>query len=309
MKELGGYFELELSKGKNYYSDVISLNSARNCLRYLIRALHIKYILIPAYTCPVVWEALEDENCQYSFYDINENFLPESDLGNNAYILYNNYFGVCDKQVSEMCARYKNVIIDNSQAFYSQKKEVNCFCSARKFFGVPDGGFLYTSKTLKEVLEQDVSVERFVHLLERIEYGASAGYGHFQVAELALEHAPIKQMSKITSSIMKSIDYERIAKKRKENFNYLHENLSKYNFLELKLDDKEIPMVYPFLNIEEGHLLKKKLLSRKVFIATYWLGQKDKYFGRILEKSLLALPIDQRYDKSDMDYILEVLND
>ena len=80
MREIGGYFELELGCGKELYTDEIRLNSARNCLRYLIRKRNIKKIQIPAYTCPVVWEVLENEGCEIIYYEIDENMLPGVEL-------------------------------------------------------------------------------------------------------------------------------------------------------------------------------------------------------------------------------------
>lgn len=42
MKEIDGYLELEQNSGNEFHSSGIALNSARNCLRYLIRTRKIK---------------------------------------------------------------------------------------------------------------------------------------------------------------------------------------------------------------------------------------------------------------------------
>ena len=44
MKEYGGYIELDRYTGSEYYSDLVSLNCGRSCLRYLIEAKNIKKI-------------------------------------------------------------------------------------------------------------------------------------------------------------------------------------------------------------------------------------------------------------------------
>ena len=118
MREIGGFFELELERGKELYTEAIRLNSARNCLRYLIRKRNIKKIQIPAYTCPVVWEVLEDEGCEIIYYEIDENMLPGVELDKDVYVLYTNYFGVCFEQAQYISSKYKKVIIDNAQAFF-----------------------------------------------------------------------------------------------------------------------------------------------------------------------------------------------
>lgn len=309
MKEIGGYFELELRNGESYYPNAVALNSARNCLRYLVRAHNIQKIWIPAYTCPVVWEALEDEGCKYEFYEINEHFLPKHQMDADAYILYNNYFGVCDKQVEYMVATYPKIIIDNSQAFYSQKKEINCFCSPRKFFGVPDGGYVYSIRYYDSVFSRDTSTPRISHLLKRIEIGANAGYNSFKRNDASLDHADILLMSELTKKLLHNIEYEQSAIRRRENFLYLHEQLSAKNELKIELHESMVPMIYPYLPKETGLNLKRDLIERKIFVATYWPGQKDKDFGLKLQNDLIALPIDQRYGIDEMTYILEVLNE
>ena len=50
----------------------IELNLARNCLKYIIRLYGIKQIFIPYFTCPVVWNAIREENCRVKFYHIGE---------------------------------------------------------------------------------------------------------------------------------------------------------------------------------------------------------------------------------------------
>ena len=39
MKEIGGYFELELVQNKEYHFDAIKLNSARNAFKYIIHRI------------------------------------------------------------------------------------------------------------------------------------------------------------------------------------------------------------------------------------------------------------------------------
>ena len=72
-------------------------------------------------------------------------------------------------------ALWKQLIVDNTQAFCFSDRGVDTFYSARKFFGVPDGAYLYTDKFLNVELEQDVSCQRCEHLLRRIDEGAERG--------------------------------------------------------------------------------------------------------------------------------------
>ena len=52
MNTIGGYFELELKKNREYlHSNSIKLNLARNALLYLLKANNYKKIFIPFFTC------------------------------------------------------------------------------------------------------------------------------------------------------------------------------------------------------------------------------------------------------------------
>ena len=79
-KEIGGYFGLEIEQKYDNISDSIALNCARNCLRYVIKAFDIKEIYIPYYTCPVVWQSIQQENCRVKCYHIDKNFFPTADF-------------------------------------------------------------------------------------------------------------------------------------------------------------------------------------------------------------------------------------
>lgn len=306
-REIGGYFELELKQQQcNNLGSAVMLNSARNCLRYIIKAYNINEIYLPFYTCPVVWQSVQKENCKIKFYHIDENFYPVQSFPENAYILYTNYFGVNAKNVKKLAAIYKNLIIDNAQAFYMPKYGIASFNSIRKFFGVPDGAFLYCDKKLDTMFEQDISYQRFSHLLKRIDVNAQFGYDDFCHNDDSLINEDIKLMSNLTQRIFNSADIEYARKRRLENFNTLKNSLQEKNELSINLDKDDIPMVYPYL-VKDNNL-KQKLIKNNIYVATYWSPLPMEYFEGIFQKYLIPLPIDQRYNTTDIERILEVIN-
>lgn len=306
-RSIGGYFELELPQGRSYHSEAVALNSARNCIRYLIRIYEIDRLYVPAYTCPVVWQAAKAEGTALVFYNIDANLYPTSDFPPDAFLLYTNYFGLCSGNVRTLEQRYPNLLVDNSQSFYSRRMGLSSFCSPRKFFGVPDGGYLYTDKLLAERLDLDCSMGRVSHLLLRHELGARAGYADFQKNDASLEDAPIRQMSRLTQRLLSGIDYEIAAKRRKENFAVLQECLGPVNGLSILdvADTVDVPMAYPFLASQNG--LRDKLAEADIFVPCYWKGQRDPIWGARFERNLLPLPIDHRYHQEDMQKIADTL--
>ena len=306
-KEIGGYFGLELeNRFNNIPIDAIALNSARNALRYVVQAYGIKEIYIPYYTCPVVWEAIEKENCSVKYYHIDNNFMPIEEFPQESFILYTNYFGICAKNVKELAEKYKNLIVDNSQAFYMPKYGIASFNSIRKFFGVPDGALLFTDKTLDENLEKDISFDRCSHLLKRLDVNAKFGYKDFQINDDKFNNEPIKYMSNLTKAIFNSTDIENAKQIRLNNFNFLHSHLKQSNELDIKLDCDDIPLAYPYLLKDE--VLRQKLIKNKIYVAAYWNSMPKDYQEGIFQKYLIPLPIDQRYKQEDMERILEVIN-
>ncbi len=315
MNTIGGYFELELPLTEEYHKSAIRLNTGRNAFEYILRAKQYEKVYLPYYTCDVMLEPIKKLNIDYCFYPIDKDFRPVfnyEDIEENAVFVYTNYFGLCDKIVTEVGKNCKKLIIDNSQAFYSQPLlGVNTFYSPRKFFGIPDGAYLYTDRFLDENFETDISYQRFEHLLGRADIGAEEFYAAFKRNDEALSNQPIKLMSKLTQKLLSGIDYKTIAKIRRENFIFLHSKLSDRNKLNLNLDNSAVPMVYPFL-VSEGKQLKEILLHNRVFIATYWPNVlkwvNDNDFECELYERMIVIPIDQRYSETDMGKIVNIIN-
>lgn len=314
---IGGYFELELpDKGGFLHDDGVLLNSGRNALEYVLLALgDVKNVFIPYYTCDVVLEPIERLDIRYSFYPLNKALEIESlpSLQSGDYLIYTNYFGIKDNYVKVLADYYgTSLIVDNAQAWFAEPiAGVSTIYSPRKFVGLPDGGIAYCTKYIDEnSFVQDVSYERFSHLLKRIDLGPSEGYADFRENSKQLMGQPIKRMSKLTKRLLSSIDFEVVKNRRRNTFERLHESLRKLNLFEMpSMDMFECPMVYPYLT--EDASLRQKLIEDKVFVATYWPNVRDwtaeDRLERKLMNSLLPIPCDQRYGQLEIDYIREIV--
>lgn len=314
MDAIGGYFSLELFQKKEYHKDAIKLNTGRNCLEYILRAHHYNKVYIPYYTCEVVLEPFHKLGIEYEFYHINTTFelLDDIKLLNNEALLYTNYFGLKQRYVEALGKKYgSQLIVDNTQAFYSQPvRGVDTFYTCRKFFGVPDGAYLYTDSLLDTALEQDYSYERMTFLTKRIDVSAEDAYTDFREESKQLIDNPIREMSKLTQRLMASIDYDVVAEQRRKNFINLHHALADYNHLHLELNENDVPMVYPYA-VDNGPELRKKLIDTRVFVARYWPNVLEWTTETMTEYRLalnvLPIPIDQRYGWDDMNYIINTI--
>lgn len=309
--EIGGYFELEENTGKPLYENMVELNNGRNCLRYLIRAKQIKKIFLPAFLCDVVFQAIQSEGIDFETYKISKDLKPLiHSIGNTDFILIVNFYGqISNDLIKDYKYRFKNVIIDNTHAFYQKPVYgVDTIYSCRKYFGVPDGGYLATDVRLKSLIEKDVSSRRMGALLGRYEFTGSEFYETFLKIEDDLDREDVKMMSKLTQNLLKGIDYERISKIRKDNFELFNQHLKKKNQLKLMIPDG--PFMYPFYQ-KNGNRLKEHLIKHQVFIPTLWPNVLDMPANELeydLANNVLPLPVDQRYGRDEIEYIIKLIN-
>lgn len=313
MNVIGGYFELELRKKNDYHSQAIQLNTGRNALEYILLANTYSKVYLPYFTCDVLLEPLKKHKIAYEFYNIDKKFEPIFNFEKvqfNEVFLYTNYFGIKDVFIKKLTNHFKRIIIDNAQSFYSKPiKNIDTFYSARKFFGVPDGSYLYCNRKLDMFIDQDVSIERFSHLLKRIDISAENGYLDFVNNDKSLKNLPILGMSNITRTLLKTIDFKSIGKKRQVNFSFIHDKLKNHNKLEFEISENQVPMVYPFWSNNLD--LKRILQENKIYCATYWPNVRDWAIPNSLETHLvdevIYLPIDQRYNEEDMYLIIKIV--
>jgi hypothetical protein len=121
-----------------------------------VKNFKIKELWIPYYLCDVIRHKLVEISCKPKFYHIDDNFLPSQEFDKEDFILYPNYFGVCDNNVESLTKAYPKLILDNAHSFYSKPKGFACFNSERKFRKVGYGSYLYIKgKEHKEILNKN----------------------------------------------------------------------------------------------------------------------------------------------------------
>jgi hypothetical protein len=319
-KELGGYFEIEVPTGGGFYHDrAIAVNSGRNALELILRENRVKKLWIPYYVCGAVLQPLARLKIEYVYYHIDRNLQPSVDFDFKAgeYGLYVNYFGMKDQFADELTSYTPNVIIDNAQAFFCVVRHGTlCFYSPRKYFGVPDGGFAYSSSDSYHGMpfERDTSFDRVDHLVKRLDLGAEEGFDDFKENEKGLKDRRLLRMSQLTERLLRGIDYEKVRDKRSRNFAYVHEQLRDLNELTY-LCDASIsagPMIYPYLT--KNATLRDYLIRQKIYVAQYWDNVLSWLpgpgtFEEYLVTNMVPIPIDQRYDVDDMARIVQMIKE
>ncbi len=314
-REIGSFIEMDLRSGGEYYrgeKDVARLNSARSGIYHACGLLGCDSMLIPHYLCPTVGNFLVRNGINVSFYHINDSFEPlDIKQREGQALLLVNYFGIFSHDhIITIANRYKNVIIDNSAGFFSKSYNNYYFVySPRKFFGVPDGGYVLGPGAEKNTLdyEQDKSSDTSLFLMKRIEYGLTATYPERMINEARIDRSGVLNMSVLTRMLLNSIDYELVRKKRIDNFHIAHDLFARINIINPTLfcDDEFAPMVYPL--VIEQSTITEKLKSDNIFVGRLWkqvLAEvPDDSFEAYLSKFLVPIPIDQRYGREELQYI------
>lgn len=236
-------------------------NNARNCLRIFLRTAGIKELWMPFELCSVLFKAVKAEGVTIKFYHINKNFEPIQEFPRKDFILYPNYFGICDTQAKKLANKYPNFIYDATQSFFSEPLGIATIYSLRKFFPVTDGGILITNLKIpqnfpKEADQTDFSTDPL-----------NFDYKNFLKNELRFNRdKDIKLISEKSHAQFKNLDLAKEYKIRRENFQKLHEKFRSQNKLVIPTNTTA-PMVYPLST--DDMQIAGKLLKQGVFLLQY----------------------------------------
>lgn len=158
--EIGGYIEFERYSNLMLHDNAIALNSGRNCLSYLIQARKIHKITLPKFLCDSVGRVCKDLSVKIRYYSIGIDFMPARiNLDNDEWLYLVNYYGqLSNSEIMDITRGCNRVIVDNAQAYFQEPiSGIDTIYTCRKYFGVPDGAFLYTDCPLERELKQDKS--------------------------------------------------------------------------------------------------------------------------------------------------------
>ena len=198
-----------------------------------------------------------------------------------------------------------NLILDLSMSFFHRPKIKYYFNSCRKFFGVPDGAYIH-GISLNNELKTNTLLNTN-HLNNRLT--KKKAYDLFLRNE-SLISSQLHKMSQFTLDTMCLINYELVKQKRIENFNFLNSKIGKNNILSFPKLHDEVPHYYPYL--PKRVISINDLIDKGLFVPNIWKIAKNDQINKStslkLFEKLLPLPIDQRYNSNDMNYIIHILS-
>lgn len=311
---IGGFFPLELPslRGPLPPRDAVLLRSGRACLRVILEVTRPNRLLAPFYICDAALEPARALRVPIEHYPIDASLgpvLPKLRAGDSVLVV--DYFGICGRSLGWAQELGRHGILDATHALFETGPS-HCwrFTSARKWFGVPDGAFLWGPAEVTQPAPFPLA-NLPAHLIERRWGDPELAYRLYQAAEASFDpsSAPISSES---VAILGGIDTDHVRATRRANFAYLHERLGARNELSVELDEGRVPFCYPFLAPFE--ISQAALARAGLFVPRFWMdciarATPEFAWERTLSRRLLPLPIDHRYGSADMQLVADIVFD
>lgn len=316
-REIGGYFGLECPGRPHYHDGAVALSCGRGALMYLAELRRIRRVWVPDYMCDSVPRALRRVGAEVLEYRIDGDFLPVYDFKplEGDWVLLADYFGQLDRATVDGALAFSGgrLIVDETQGFFVPAWEgCDALWSCRKWFGVPDGAYAATSDgaRLSRALPLDQSRGRMGFVLGRAERPAGEFFAEASANNELFDGEPVKAMSPVTDSLMRSIDCEGARVRRVGNWRLLDAALAGLNGLSLM--EPRGPFMYPLL-VDDGPTLKRRLIERGIFVPTLWPNVLEEApegsVAHRYARDIVPLPLDQRYGAEEMEYIIRFVQD
>lgn len=314
MSPIGGFLPLEIGRcGEPHHAGAVALSSGRACWHLILRSCRPSRVRLPFYICDAMLQPLVATRTPFDFYHLDAGFLPilDSPLSDGELLVVVNYFGMQVSQVEQQRSVHGHqVVIDDTQGYFRRGgRDAWSFNSARKFFGVPDGAFLYGPVSGSESLPPSDSAD-CDHLLTRLAGDDEHAWQQFKNHESRIGIEP-RAMSNISARLLAAVDWADARRRRASNFAVLHQRLGRWNTIALPLDDSgDGPMCYPFL--PESAADRSALRAAGVFVPVLWPELQSREaagfeWERNVAARLLPLPIDHRYGPSEMQTVTDAV--
>ena len=290
-------------------ADTLWVNSGRAAFECILRSLSAmpQRVWVPRFVCDTLSEPLARLHIPVARYAVDAQFRPvlPADAAPQDVLVLVNYFGLTGEAVAAAAAAAPcPVVVDATTALYTPPLPgVPTFYSPRKFAGLADGGVAVGVRALPVDLPVDAESDtRTAALMERHDAAA------VQAAEDALSSTP-KRMGQLTRELLVNTPWQAAAEQRLRNYAVLHRALGPINRLQLPQVPAHAPMCYPLVCGIPG--MRDAWIDAGVRLPLYWPEVIESTDAADTEnrlaRTLLPLPLDQRYTEADMQRLVELV--
>jgi hypothetical protein len=279
---------------------------------------------------------MKELDIDYSYYPVNTSFGAQLEPQPHSAVLLLHYFGWCNparKSLRDTEEHNIHIIEDYSHALLSNfdflsSDSSHAFFSVRKLGPAPLGGWCSHTVGMNHPSNQLelLAWRSLAARLLKTEYLAQSNksmdlkiekfyLSAFEAIEDLLNSTPLDApIPEFVLEIIAGIDWQKAAIIRRQNWLFLDTLLSRsVEGIMTELPDSVVPLGY-VVRLDEKHRdrIRTALAGERVFCPVHWELPKeiDRHLfpeAYSLSRTLLTLPIDQRYDASDMERIAGML--
>lgn len=352
-KEIGSNFCETVEVSGEYVEDkdgIFFLDSGRSAISFILENLNKEKlrVILPIYTCEsVIWPFI-NYGCEIRYYNVNkaleiveDDFNRLIELFQPELVYIHSYFGFntiskMQNKISEL--RLKDIILieDVTHSMFSKNVHVDAdfyVGSLRKWCSLPDGGFLkIASEKAYNIVKRDWEYNENSNFVEKRIKAQRAKEDYFanldenkeklfivwyEESEDVLDsQKDVFTMSQYSRARLNSIDWQKIQKRRRENYLYLVEKMSKIPEVEIIAPEMQsgiVPLYCPVYIKSKRNELRRFAREENIMLPVIW--PVPSMLKHLLESDIdwiynhiLALPCDQRYTTDDMSKIIELVN-
>lgn len=291
-----------------------------------------KIVVLPSFSCESVYSSFIKNGFEIRQYSIDSKLEVVDDLDvlteGAGILLIHKYFGFDTFSNNKLIEKIKKkgtvVIEDLTQCLYSSFPRLNAdywIGSIRKWFGVPDGGFIVSST--KEIInkptkkDKELETAKIEAQLEKYDYmvlnkGQKESFlNKFKYAEELLDNQTmIYAISDSSLNILNNINTDEVINQRRKNYNVFINTVNDKSVLLFNELNENVTPLYCPIRVAKRKELQNYLRTNNIYAPIIW--PKEGLLGQAecsnAYDDLLAIPIDQRYSGKDMIRIAKCIN-
>lgn len=303
-----------------------------------------KKVLIPAYTCMTVASPFIEKGWECGYYSIDrqlrvdgKHLMAMASQFHPDIVVAHPFYGMDFNEIEiallkDIKSMGITLVVDLTQCAFSKQRLpfVDYYVgSLRKWMPMPDGGFLETSDERRHLFceerdcNTDFATKQADSMYLRGLYFENDDQTVKDISRRINKEAVLSARAKTTPhriaplsyAIMKSEDEEKNVSCRISNFKVLFDGLKgngKYKPVCQDIADVTTAPLYFTIYTEIRQEMQKKLAESHIYAPVIWpLGTEDMLVSkdvRYIYDHILAIPCDQRYDREDMNKIINFIN-
>lgn len=300
-------------------------------------------VLIPAYTCQTVITPFEEVGWNCVFYsiqrDLRINISSLEELVKRYHpraVVIHPFYGMeLNTQEEDALKRIGEsgikVVLDLTQCVFSTKRyPFVSFTvgSYRKWFPIPDGGFLESIFSTEQIVQPEKENIEFIErniaaMYLRGQYFCNGEQRTKDISirlnksanHLAAANIAPHRMSDISYNLFQKQNLKENQNRRLNNYAFLFRNIRESNQLMKvckNIEEVTTAPLYFTIYVQDRPALQRVLAQEAIYAPVIWPVEDERVLidndVKYIYDHLLAIPCDQRYDTEDMQRIVTIIN-